>query len=110
MLPSRPQPPPWRDGDMPSKRPSGRRHRGDAHRELDLERATGGRSATTRQGEEWTVQKVRGNEKTYRCPGCQQEIAAWTPHVVTWAQDSLFGTEAALAARRHWHSSCWDRG
>ena len=57
-----------------------------------------------------TVQKVRGNDKTYRCPGCQQEIAGGTPHVVAWADDSLFGAEAALAARRHWHTACWDRG
>lgn len=56
------------------------------------------------------MQKVRGNDKTYRCPGCQQEIAGGTPHVVAWADDSLFGAEAALAARRHWHTACWDRG
>ena len=30
--------------------------------------------------------------------------------VVAWAEDSLFGAEAALAARRHWHTACWDRG
>ena len=95
---------------MPSKRPSRRRPWAEAHRELDLDRATGGRSSVLRDGQPWTVQRVRGNDKTYRCPGCQQEIAVSTPHVVAWAQDSLFGAEAALAARRHWHTACWDRG
>lgn len=95
---------------MASKRPSRRRPWGEPHRELDLDRAMGGRSTASRRGEDWTVQKVRGSDKTYRCPGCQQEIPAGTPHVVAWAQDSLFGAGAALDARRHWHSACWERG
>ncbi|WP_443728747.1 hypothetical protein [Sanguibacter sp. A246] len=94
---------------MPSKRPSHRRPWAEPHRELDLDRATGGRSTTQRRGEDWTVQRIRSSDKAYRCPGCQQEIAPGTAHVVAWAQDGLFGAGAALADRRHWHAACWDR-
>lgn len=92
---------------MPSSRRSSRRPYSEEPRPLDLERATGGRRTETRRGEEWTVQSVRSSEKTYTCPGCHQPVPAGTPHVVAWASDSLFGREAALAERRHWHTRCW---
>jgi hypothetical protein len=38
--------------------------------------------------------------KAYLCPGCQQEIAAGTGHVV------VIPTGAA-DLRRHWHHACW---
>ncbi len=91
-------------------RRSSRRPWGQPHVELDIERARGGRNSVTRRGQEWTVQRIRSSDKAYRCPGCQQMITAGTPHVVAWADDSLFGAEAALADRRHWHVTCWERG
>ena len=72
-----------------------------------MDRATGGRTTQERNGEEWTVQTIRSSDKAYRCPGCHQEIPAGTAHVVAWANDSLFGAQAALADRRHWHNRCW---
>lgn len=53
------------------------------------------------------MQNVRSSEKTYTCPGCHQPVPAGSAHVVAWATESLFGREAALAARRHWHLRCW---
>ncbi|HZC42308.1 MAG TPA: ATP/GTP-binding protein [Streptosporangiaceae bacterium] len=55
---------------------------------------------------EWVVRPVPGAaaEKTYRCPGCDQEIRPGTGHVVAWPA----GTPG-LAGRRHWHSACWQR-
>jgi hypothetical protein len=38
--------------------------------------------------------------KTYLCPGCQQEIAPGTGHVVVVPPE-----EPDL--RRHWHRPCW---
>lgn len=38
--------------------------------------------------------------KAYRCPGCDQELPAGTPHVVAWPAGSPDD-------RRHWHSACW---
>jgi hypothetical protein len=38
--------------------------------------------------------------KTYRCPGCQQEIRPGTPHLVVMEREELEG-------RRHWHTPCW---
>ena len=52
--------------------------------------------------------------KTYRCPGCDQEIRLGTPHVVTWpayARDSdldPWDTDSAADLRRHWHTPCWN--
>ncbi|MFM8598129.1 MAG: hypothetical protein ACKOB8_03885 [Mycobacterium sp.] len=54
-------------------------------------------------GHEYEVQPVAGARavKTYRCPGCDQEIPPGKPHVVAWRSDG--GEED----RRHWHSACW---
>ncbi len=75
------------------------------HVELDLERATGGRRAESADDGEWVVQRVRGSDRVFRCPGCDQEVAPGTAHVVAWRRDGLFGE--ALDDRRHWHESCW---
>jgi len=50
----------------------------------------------------WVVRRVSASSaaKPYRCPGCDQEIAPATPHVVAWP-------EAAEDERRHWHTPCW---
>ena len=65
---------------------------------------------------DWVVRPVMGaaaTAKTYRCPGCDQEIRAGTPHVVTWpayARDSdldPWDTDSAADLRRHWHTTCW---
>jgi hypothetical protein len=38
--------------------------------------------------------------RSYRCPGCDQELPGGTPHVVTWP-------EGHEDDRRHWHTACW---
>ncbi len=48
--------------------------------------------------------------KTYRCPGCDHEIAPGTPHVVAWPLQGPvhLGTASTEApGRRHWHTPCW---
>jgi hypothetical protein len=53
---------------------------------------------------DWLVRSVPASAatKTYRCPGCDQEVVPGTPHVVVW-QEGAAGAED----RRHWHSPCW---
>jgi len=53
-------------------------------------------------GDDWVVRPVAAGRaaKPYRCPGCDQEIAPATPHVVVWP----VGREDE---RRHWHRPCW---
>lgn len=73
---------------------------------LDLERARQGVQRVQRWSDgEWAVRTIPGNSsaKTYRCPGCNQEIRPGTPHVVAWPADGR-GDESD---RRHWHSGCW---
>jgi len=55
---------------------------------------------------DWVVRLVPGaaSAKSYRCPGCDQEIPAGTPHLVAWPSLSSGPSE-----RRHWHRPCWDR-
>jgi hypothetical protein len=57
-------------------------------------------------GEDWSVRTITGSSsnKTYRCPGCDQEIRPATPHVVAWPADDPSGVEH----RRHWHTPCWN--
>jgi hypothetical protein len=40
--------------------------------------------------------------KTYRCPGCHQDIRPGLGHLVVVP-------EAAPDLRRHWHHACWAR-
>ncbi|MGA4839578.1 ATP/GTP-binding protein [Streptomyces sp. G45] len=65
----------------------------------------GGFQRTERwQGEEWSVRHVAGASaagKTYRCPGCDQEIPSGLAHVVAWSE------YAGVDERRHWHAGCW---
>ena len=94
---------------MPTGRRSSKRPYGKPHEELDVERVRGGGPRIERGpgGEDYYVATPRPNDKTYVCPGCQQEIPGDTVHVVAWAADGLFGPEAAQSARRHWHTHCW---
>lgn len=64
------------------------------------------RIETGPDGYDYEVRPVAGSRatKVYRCPGCDHEIPAGTPHVVVWRAD--FG-EAGMADRRHWHTPCW---
>jgi hypothetical protein len=39
--------------------------------------------------------------KTYRCPGCHQEIAVGLGHLVVIPR-------GAVELRRHWHKACWE--
>ncbi|MGB3185388.1 MAG: hypothetical protein WBG36_16155 [Ornithinimicrobium sp.] len=53
----------------------------------------------------WHYRDVRGNDsgRQFLCPGCQQQVAAATPHTVVWPSQSMQGA----ANRRHWHTRCW---
>ena len=93
------------DDVVPSSRRSGKRPYAAPHLPLDLDRATGGRSAESGPDGEWVVQRLHGSDKDYRCPGCDQLIPAGTAHLVAWRSDDLLGD--GVAGRRHWHPSCW---
>lgn len=58
------------------------------------------------QDGEWMVRSIFGGAatKTYRCPGCMQEIRPGVAHVVVWRSGS-----ADADGRRHWHNPCWQR-
>ncbi len=60
-------------------------------------------------GRSWSVRRVSGvsdggGGRTRLCPGCSQDIAPGTPHVVVWPADGVGG----VGDRRHWHTSCWN--
>ncbi|HLS13303.1 MAG TPA: hypothetical protein VK095_02200 [Beutenbergiaceae bacterium] len=90
-------------------RRSRRRPYGQPHPELDTEavRRGGARSETGRDGLTWSVRTVASGEKTYTCPGCRHPIPPGVRHVVAWSEDHLFGAQAGVAERRHWHTGCW---
>jgi hypothetical protein len=73
---------------------------------LDADRVRHGvESVQAYRDGDWTVRVIPGGAaaKTYRCPGCDQEIRPGVPHVVVWPTDGLGGA----VDRRHWHSGCW---
>ncbi|MCU1489954.1 MAG: hypothetical protein JWM85_1359 [Acidimicrobiaceae bacterium] len=71
--------------------PAGRRKRGNF-----VEDPTTGTAAELRR-----IQPYQAT-KAYRCPGCNQEIAVGTGHVVVVPLTDPTG-------RRHWHLGCWER-
>ena len=93
-----------------SNRPRGRQG-GKRDEEPDgLERLLAGwRRIEVRRGIEWNVQPVSSvqAQKSYLCPGCGRDIPPGVAHVVAWRADGVLGDAADLAARRHWHESCW---
>ena len=75
-----------------------------------MERILGGmRHSEARRDGTWNVQpqSAAASTKEYTCPGCGLVIAPGTAHTVAWRADGLFGEEADLSARRHWHTHCW---
>jgi hypothetical protein len=55
---------------------------------------------------DWVIRLVPGSAsaKSYRCPGCDQEIPPGTPHLVAWPAELPGPSE-----RRHWHRTCWEQ-
>ncbi|WP_193373292.1 ATP/GTP-binding protein [Nocardiopsis xinjiangensis] len=68
-------------------------------------RVTGGQRRESGPDGEWVTRRIPGASagKSYRCPGCAQNIPVGMAHVVAWRPYGDGGD------RRHWHSSCWDR-
>ncbi|MGO2518903.1 MAG: hypothetical protein ACTH8F_02170 [Microbacterium sp.] len=70
----------------------------------------GWKRTETRRGREWNVQPISGQQaqKDYVCPGCGGTVSAGAAHLVVWRADGVLGDAADLAARRHWHTHCWN--
>lgn len=93
---------------MARSRRSGKRPYSGGHVPLDMDRLGSlPRQEAGPDGEDFKVRTVRGSDKTYRCPGCDQEIGPGTSHVVAWPAEHIWGTEAGAQDRRHWHTACW---
>lgn len=99
---------------MPRKRNTGRaakaRIAAQSPEPDDLNHLLGGaRRTVVKSGFEWTVQPVTATRATkqYVCPDCAHPIEPGTAHVVVWRNDHIFGDEAAVTDRRHWHEHCW---
>lgn len=69
----------------------------------------GGARKETFRGDEWFVRDIPAHraEKAYRCPDCGTDVPAGQAHVVAWRAEHLFGDEAAVRERRHYHLHCW---
>lgn len=82
--------------------PRSNRPRRDEH--VPLRSASFTRSESGPDGD-WVVRSVPGTSsvRAYRCPGCDHEIPASTPHVVAWPA----GEWGSVDDRRHWHAACW---
>lgn len=71
--------------------------------------AYGGARKESHRGREWFVREIPAHraEKSYRCPDCGRDIPQGQAHVVAWSAEHLFGDEAAIRERRHFHAHCW---
>ena len=79
----------------------------------DIEKAFGHQRVESARDGDWVVRSVSGagSTKTYRCPGCDQEIKPGIPHLVAWPADteeSSWRGGSGLDERRHWHTPCWN--
>lgn len=85
-------------------------HRATSRPLTDVGRlANGGAQRVSRRGAEWFVREISASraEKAYRCPGCLLDVPVGQAHLVVWSAEHLFGDEAAVRDRRHWHLHCW---
>lgn len=89
---------------MPSKRRPSKHLR--PPRPLNPERHATKR--TTRDGT-FLVREVPADRalKPYVCPGCSNQIAVGTAHVVAWPETPGLAHRSGLDERRHWHKHCW---
>jgi hypothetical protein len=73
---------------------------------VDEERARRPIEAVQARDGDWMVRTILGEAavKTYRCPGCNQDIKPGVPHVVAWPADE----RGDAGDRRHWHTGCWN--
>lgn len=71
--------------------------------------AHGGARLESHRGVDWYVRKISAAraEKSYLCPGCGLDVPPGQAHLVVWSAEHLFGDEAAVRDRRHWHAHCW---
>jgi hypothetical protein len=92
--------------NVPRRR--GRRRPAEPAPELDVARALGNQRLEGHADGEWHVRQLSGSssDKTYRCPGCNQEIRPGVPHVVAWPAEAI-GAFGGVTDRRHWHTACW---
>jgi len=79
----------------------------------DIEKAFGFQRVESARDGDWIVRSVAGasTTKTYRCPGCDQEIRPGVPHLVAWPADTeqaAWHGGGGLDDRRHWHTPCWN--
>ena len=79
----------------------------------DVEKAFGYQRVESARDGDWIVRSVAGasTAKTYRCPGCDQEIRPGMPHLVAWPADTdqaAWHGGGGLDDRRHWHTPCWN--
>jgi hypothetical protein len=79
----------------------------------DIEKAFGFQRIESARDGDWVVRSVTGasTAKTYRCPGCDQEIRPGVPHVVAWPADTeeaAWHGGSGLDDRRHWHTPSWN--
>ncbi len=97
--------------NRPRRRGRGRAQPAAGVEPLDVDRALrgGGRLEQHPDGE-WLVRALSTTAavKSYRCPGCRQEIPAGTAHLVTWPAEQPIGAFGGVRDRRHWHRACWE--
>ncbi|WP_427018480.1 ATP/GTP-binding protein [Pseudarthrobacter sp. P1] len=77
---------------------------------MDLERARFGiPERESAPDGEWAVRTITASNaaKTYTCPGCHRQVLPGVAHLVVWSEDNIFGADAGLRERRHWHTNCW---
>lgn len=69
----------------------------------------GGARKESYRGAEWFVRDIPAHraEKPYLCPLCRTEVPIGQAHIVAWNAEHLFGDDAAVRERRHYHSHCW---
>jgi hypothetical protein len=84
--------------------PRQNRRRADEPARSTQPRSVVGERVESWRGEDYLVRSLAGTRSgpPYRCPGCDQLVAASSPHVVVWPADDLDATD-----RRHWHTTCW---
>ncbi|MDR1033176.1 MAG: hypothetical protein LBL41_00130 [Bifidobacteriaceae bacterium] len=79
------------------------------HSEINMRAAAGYERIETKRGKDYKVTKTLEGSSVYLCPGCNQAIDQGKPSFTVIELNHMFGEQAAIDERRHWHVTCWRR-
>lgn len=79
------------------------------NRSISMQILSDGVKIEYKASKKWEVRKTYEGSSVYTCPGCYMPINQGQMSLTVIEMDHIFGQQAAIDERRHWHEGCWKR-